>query len=277
MKPAMTRAGVVLLVPILLAGCATGEDGRGWRRAGQGFVNLLLSPLMIVAGIAEGLAFLPWTVRTDVKSLDKALVQANAVSLNDSYKAAFGVTLDHPDVHQQTGDIHRQEGIYGKFRPEAMFEAQRALHRLLLSQGMPEDKLRNYVLVGNYKHAWSRGVILLAVAYRHTGQEPIRVAAKHTGIVTTLRPNYHQGWHEAYERDVNGQVIDEVIDWAAMEYAILRQDKVVATLMVIAVESVKASKRAPDYWAAERRWVAGETNAIMQMSIDKVQRALPAG
>lgn len=100
MKPAMTRAGALLLVPILLVGCATAEDGRGWRRAGQGFVNLLLSPLMIVAGIAEGLAFLPWTVRTDVKSLDKALVQANAVSLNDSYKATFGVTLDNPNVHQ---------------------------------------------------------------------------------------------------------------------------------------------------------------------------------
>ena len=61
-----------------------------------------------------------------------------------------------------------------------------------------------------------------------------------------------------------------------MEYAVLRQDKVVATLMVLAAEAVKGDKRAPDYWTAERRWLAGDTAAIMQESVDKVKRALPS-
>ncbi len=37
--------------------------------------------------------------------------------------------------------------------------------------------------------------------------EAIRVKSKETGIVTTLRPE-HQGWRLAYERDVDGRLID---------------------------------------------------------------------
>src|SRR5262249_47676336 len=88
------------------------------------------------------------------------------------------------------------------------------------------------------------------------------------------RPD-QRGWYEPYQRDVNGQAVDEVIDWAALEYKVLRQDKVVATLMVLAAEAVKSGKRAPDYWQAERRWVAGETSEIMREPLRRVPSALP--
>ena len=270
------RALVAVMLPTLLLGACSSQSRDGWERAGKGVLNLLLSPLMIAAGIAEGIAFLPYTMNADVKELDRALVQANAVSLNESYKATFGVPLTHPDIDPKSGDILRREGTYGVFRPEGLFDGQRAFQKLLTSQGMPEDKAQHHVLVGNYAHAWSRGHILLAVVYRHPGTQPIQVRSKTTNIVTVLRPWYHQGWHEAYLRDVNDQVVDEVIDWAAMEYALLRQDKVVAALMVLAVESVKSGKRSPDYWQAERRWIAGETVQVMQQSTEKVKRALPS-
>lgn len=48
--------------------------------------------------------------------------------------------------------------------------------------------------------------------------------------------------------------------WTALEYAILRKEKVVATLMVIAAEAVKAEKRTPEFWQAERRWRALTTS-----------------
>ena len=61
-----------------------------------------------------------------------------------------------------------------------------------------------------------------------------------------------------------------------MEYKVLRHDKVVATLMVLAAEAVKTDKRAHDYWEAERRWRTGETTVIMQESAERVKRALPS-
>src|SRR5207245_3014009 len=140
--------------------------------------------------------------------------------------------------------------------------------RLVVAQGMKEDEARNYTLTGNYRYAWSRGHILLAVVYRHPGPQPFRAAAKQTGIITTFRPD-QRGWYEPYERDASGQAIDEVIDWAAMEYAVLRQDKLVATLMVLAAEAVKSGKRAPDDCTTKRRWKAGAPAAILQQSDDQ--------
>ncbi|HEV8677063.1 MAG TPA: hypothetical protein VGX21_23750 [Methylomirabilota bacterium] len=279
MKANVLRGVSVLLVATLLVGgCATANGGPNGRVAaetfGRGIVNLILSPFMIVAGIAQGLAFLPYTIGTGLGELNKALLQANAVPLDDSYKSTFGVSITDQRVDQKTGEIRGQDGLYGRYRPEAIFEANRAFQRLLVSQGMPEEMARSYALTGNYRYAWSRGHILLAVVYRHSGGQPFRVAAKQTGIVTTFRAD-QRGWHEPYERDVNGQVIDEVIDWAALEYKVLRQDKVVATLMVLAAEAVKSGKRSPEYWQAERRWMAGETTEIMRESLAKVQSALP--
>lgn len=271
MKAYVRRSVSVLLVAtLLLAGCATPYNGRlAAETFGRGLMNLILSPLMIAAGLAQGLAFLPYTIGTGLAELNRGLLQAQAVSLDDSYKATFGVATTDPSVNPKSGEVRGQEGLYGRYRPEAIFEANRAFQRLLVSQGMPEEQARNYVLTGNYRYAWSRGQILLAVVYRHPGNQPFRVSAKQTGIVTTFRPG-QRGWHEPYERDAQGQVIDEVIDWAALEYVLLRQDKIVATLMVIAVEAVKSGKRSPDYWQAERRWMAGETTEVMRESMAKV-------
>ena len=255
MRTMMARTVSGLLVGMLLVGgCVMpyGHGETGLEMFGRGLVNLILSPFMIVAGIAQGLAFLPYTVGTGLAELNRGLIQAQAVSMDDSYKATFNVSIQDQRVDQKSGDIGGQEGIYGRYQPQAIMEANRSFQRLLISQGMPEEKARHYVLAGNYAYAWSRGQILLAVTYRHSGAQPIRVASRETGIATTFRAD-QRAWHEPYERDVNGQAIDEVIDWTAMEYKLLRQDKTVATLMVLAAEAVKSGKRSTDYWEAERR------------------------
>lgn len=272
MRTIVVRTLSVLLVGALLAtGCAVGPNGQlAAETFGRGLLNLVLSPFMIAAGILQGLAFLPYTLGTGLAELNRGLLQAQAVPLNDSYKATFGVSIDDQRVDQKSGEIRGQEGLYGRYRPQAIMEANRAFQRLLVSQGMPEEKAQNYVLAGNYSYAWSRGLILLVVTYRHSGAQPIRVASKETGIVTTFRPD-QRTWHEPYERDVNGQAIDEVIDWTAMEYKLLRQDKIVATLMVIAAEAVKSGKRSTDYWEAERRWKAGETTQLIRESMGRVK------
>ena len=268
----MRVVSVLLITIVLLGGCASPGPYDGHVAAntfGQGLKNLILSPFMIVAGIAQGLAFLPYTIGTGLNELNKGLLQANAVPLDDSYKATFGVSIDDQRVDPQSGKIQGQPGQYGRYRSQAIFEANSALQRLLVSQGMPENTAKNYVLTGNYQYALTRGQILLAVVYRHPGEQPFRVAAKQTGIKTTFRPG-QRGWHEPYQSDVDGQPIDEVVDWAAIEYKLLRQEKVVATLMVLAVEGIKAGKRSSEYWDTERLWMAGETAKVMAQSNGRV-------
>lgn len=240
---------------------------------GIGVAGLILSPFMIVAGLAQGLAFLPYTISTSLDELNRGLIKAQAVSLEDSYRATYGVSMTDTRVNQATGEVAGENFGFGRHRPEAMMEATRAFQRLLISQGMQANSAQHYAIVGDYTHVRTRGHILLAVVHRHSGAQAFRVKSKHTGIATTFRPE-NQGWAGAYERDLNGQVIDEVIDWAAIEYQALQHDKVVATLMVIAAEAVKAEKRSPDYWQAERRWLNGESTQLMGESASKVKRAL---
>ncbi len=277
MKNVSRGLTVSLLMAALLGGCATGApEGRvAAQTVGKGMKNLILSPIMIVSGVAQGLAFLPYTLGTGLNELNKGLIKADAVPLDDSYKATFGISIADQRVDQDSGAIRNGESPYGRFRPEAIFEANRSLQRLLVSQGMTEERARNYVLTGDYRYALSRGQVLLAVVYRHPGEQSFRVAAKQTGIVTTFRPD-QRGWYEPYRNDANGQAVDEVIDWAAIDYRLLRQEKIVATLMVLSVEGIKSGKRSPDYWEIERPWIAGDTAAIMRQSRSKVQDSLPA-
>jgi len=276
MTHTLKRAGVALLTTLfLLTGCAyhSGVE-RGMDTFGRGMANLILSPFMIVGGLAQGLAFLPYTIGMALDDFNRALRDAQAVTMDDAYRATFGVaSIADPRVDQKTGEVAGENFGFGRYRPEAMLEATRAFQRLLVSQGMPEAKARHYAVVGDYSQTRTRGHILIAVVYRHTAMEPFRVASKQTGIVTTFRAD-QMGWRSPYERDVNGQVIDEVIDWVGIEYAALKQDRLVATLMVIAAESVKSGKRSPDYWQAERRWIAGATTQVMAESADRVKRAL---
>lgn len=265
---------VFLAIVFILTACATQEAQKGVERFGRGVAGLILSPLMIVSGLAQGLAFLPYTLGTGVDSLNQALVQSQSVTLDDSYRAAYGVSLADSRVDRQTGQVSGQSFGFGQNRPEAMMDATKAFQRLLISQGMSPSKAENYVIVGDYTHTRTRGHILLAVVYRHNGAAPFRVMSKTTGIVTTLRPD-NMGWLSAYERDINGQAIDEVIDWTGLDYQILQQDKVVAMLMVIAAESVKSGKRSPGYWTAEKRWIAGESSQVIAESSATVKKAMP--
>ena len=275
-KPRMKRWGALLLTSILLlGGCVTPEGQLAWETFARGVAYLILSPLMIVAGLVQGLAFLPYTAGTSLAELNRALAQAHAVPLDDAYRATYGVSISDPRVDPQTGQVAGEGFGFGRHRPEAIFEATRAFQRILVMQGMPEEKAQHYIICANYSHTLSRGHILLSVVYRHPGVQSFRAVSKHTGIVTTFRPD-HRGSREPYERDVTGQVIDEVIDWAGIEYALLRNDKAVAMLMVLGAESVKSGKRLPNYWEIERRWMAGETAQIMRESFDKVGNALAA-
>jgi hypothetical protein len=265
-------------VPVL-SGCAAPNTTayqaaeHGMQTFGTGLASLFLAPFMIVAGLLQGLAFLPYAAGLALDDLNRALMQAHAVTLEDSYRAAYGVSLKDPRVDPKSGQIAGGGFEFGRFRPGALADATDAFQRLLVAQGMPESVARHYVIVADYTHTRSRGVILLAVVYRHTGTEPFQVASKHTGIVTLFRPE-NLGWRSAYERDVRGQLIDEVIDWTSIEYAALQQDKVVATLMSLGAESIKSERRGHDYWAAEKRWIAGDTRQVMAESSGKVKQAL---
>jgi hypothetical protein len=219
------------------------------------------------------LALLPDALGMALTGLTHMLYEAGAVPLTDVYKAAFGVSIATRHVDPRTGEVRGQQRVYGRYKPEALAKTNRAFRRLLISQGMSLESARKYVLVGDYTHARTRDQVLLAVVLRHTRTAPFRARHRQTGLVTTFSAGV-RAWYEPYEHDVNGQVIDEVIDWAPLAYGVLHHDKAVATLLVLATEAVKFDQRSPDYWRAERRWLADDTTAVVRESEARMQQTL---
>jgi len=52
----------LFVIVLTLHGCAPPPGQSGMETFGRGVAGLVLSPLMIIAGLAQGLAFLPYTV-----------------------------------------------------------------------------------------------------------------------------------------------------------------------------------------------------------------------
>src|SRR5574341_574309 len=106
MTHTMKRAGAALMATLfLLSGCAyhPGVE-RGMDTFGRGMANLVLSPFMIIGGLAQGLAFLPYTIGMGLDDFNRALRDAQAVTMDDAYRATFHVTsIADPRVDQKTG------------------------------------------------------------------------------------------------------------------------------------------------------------------------------
>src|SRR5262249_59851781 len=122
MKPLVKRAGTALVATLLLStGCASNPGmERGMDTFGRGLGNLVLAPFMIVGGLAQGLAFLPYTLGMGLDDFNRSLRQANSATMDDAYRATFKVgSIADPRVDRNTGDVSGERFGFGQFRPEA--------------------------------------------------------------------------------------------------------------------------------------------------------------
>lgn len=264
-RESVVMKGTAIVLVLLLCSPAY---SMGLRTAAGGVGMLILSPFMIASGLAEGLAMLPYTLSTDLHQLNRGLMEAQATTLDEAYRSVYGVGIDDGRVDPQTG---RVEGTARPFR--SMLDATYALQKLLGEKGMDRETASHYILCSIDSHTRSRGHILLSVVYRHAGMNPIRVVHKHSGIVRTLRPS-DPAWREPYRQSVEGELIDEVIDWAGLENRLLDSHKVVGMLMVTASESILAGKRMDNYWETERQWMSGQTDVIIEQTKRKGLEAI---
>lgn len=72
----------------------------------------------------------------------------------------------------------------------------------------------------------------------------------------------NRGRAPPFEKDVNGRMLDEIVDWAAMPREDIRTQKAQAILITLAANSVVEGKRSSEYWEIERRWIAGQFREI---------------
>ena len=221
----------------------------GFNTMGQGLAQLILSPLMIAAGLLEGLISIPYFVLSGLHELNRGLVDASArVTLDDTYRHAYGKTLEQVPFDGDTGVVFTE-----------MRSATAFFRGMMRRYG--EVNANEYVLTA-IRTADAQGFALYALCHRPVDR--VQVIDKLDPTQVRRYDANDLAFYQPYLRDVDGRRLDTVIDWAGMPRTNIRTQKAQAILMNLAANSILNEKRTQDYWDIERRWIAGQFYAIAE-------------
>lgn len=246
---AVTVAASLFVTACASPGSRQGPDpGHGVQTLGEGLGHLMLSPFMIVAGLMEGIAALPYFLGEGVHEINRGLREANArVSLDQTYQYAYDQPLAKVSDDGDTGKVFRD-----------MDEATAHFQKVLRGYGV--EDYRRYLLTA-IRNADRDGYTLYAVIYRPV--DTIKVRNKfQPGRIDTLGPN-DRAYYQPHARDADGRPLDLVIDWAGVPRTSIRTQKGQAILMTLAANSVLVNRRSDEYWATEAAWIDGDYRDVV--------------
>lgn len=249
---------------VVLSACATPSGGgpdaeRGMISAVRGIGHLILSPIQIAAGVAEGVAALPYYAGTSLKAINEGLVSAQAkISLDDTYESAYGKRLDQVSESGDTGEVFRR-----------MRHASDYFQKVLKRYGVPDPQ--NYILT-SIDTANNQGYTLFAVVYRPT--RVISVTDKYDGKTIRNFTSEDRLYYEPFASDTNGKPVDTIIDWAGVPTDQVKTQRQQALLLTLAANAVAEGRKRTDYWDAEKRWIGGQFAAVIKEQEQRVDGKL---
>lgn len=179
-------------------------------------------------------------------------VLTGSVSLDAAYVAAYGTHIDSHDVDQSSGEIVGVRTSHIR----SMQEAQFAFARLALRYGLHDARYR---LCRETQSSGGKDYLLLSLVYRK---------------IPKFKTQAHKV--DPLEPAVS---TDSVIDWVALDPAILKDDKTYALLLAAAVdEALHAPPARPDptaeYWGVAQHWRSGDVRFVLDLSERRAQRIL---
>ena len=242
---------IATFLAVLIACAAPNEQGpspgHGASSAMQGLAHLILSPLQIAAGLLEGIASVPYFLSTNIHEVNRGMVEAQAkIGLDDTYEAAYGTKLKDVPGSGDTGEVFRR-----------MKHATESFQKVLKTYGVHDAG--RYILT-SIDTANKDGFTLFAVVYRPS--DSIQVFDKYKASIIRNFSKEDRLFYEPFQKDINGRALDEIIDWAGLPREDIKTQKAQAILITLAANSVVDGKKSPDYWEAERRWIAGQFREI---------------
>jgi uncharacterized protein YcfL len=239
---------VIVLSTFLVTGCVSHNPGEPSpaRSLGNALGYLVFSPVLIIAGLLEGIATAPYLVETDLHDMNREMEKANSnVTLDETYQFAYGRQLDTVPKSGDTGKVFRH-----------MSEATGHFQNVLKGYGVADYD--QYLLTA-VRSADKAGYTLYSVVYRPERQ--IRVLDQNERV-RTVSPG-DRSYYRPYERDANDRPLDVVIDWAGVPRTTIKTQKGQAILMTLAANSVLINRRYDTYWDIEKRWIDGNYESIV--------------
>ncbi len=245
----MRKFYIVILVAFLVTGCVAHRPGAPRSPAhdlGEALGYIIVSPILILIGLLEGIASLPYYLDSDIHAMNREMEAADSdVTLDRTYQYAYNRPLETVPESGDTGKVFRH------LKP-----ATEHFQKVLKGYGV-EDYDR--YLITAVRTADRDGYTLYSIVYR--AERTIRVRDAY-GRVRSLSPSDNRDYYKAFERDAGGNPLDVVIDWAGVPRTVIKTQKGQAILMTLAANSVLINRRSDDYWAVEQRWTEGDYKQI---------------
>ena len=248
----MRKIFIVILLMFLVTGCVAHRHGHPNSPAhsfGEALGYIAVSPILILVGLLEGIASLPYYLDSDLHAMNHEMEAADAeVTLDQTYQYAYNRRLETVPKSGDTGKVFRH-----------LNNATEQFQNVLKGYGV-EDYDR-YVLTA-VRTADREGYTLYSIVYRPMQGINVR---DEFGRVRTLSPSDNRHYYKPYERDASGAPLDVVIDWAGVPRTAIKTQKGQAILMTLAANSVLINRRSDNYWAIEKRWIDGDYKGIAEV------------
>ena len=246
----MRKLIIAILTFSMVAGGAVARAAEPHPAREFGYVlgQIVVSPLVMLVGLLEGIASLPYLLEGDIHTMNSAMrATGSRVSLDRTYQYAYHRQLASVPKSGDTGRVFRHLG-----------EATQHFQRVLRGYGVADPE--RYVITA-VRTADREGYTLYSLVYRPTRR--IRVRDAH-GQVRTLSPRDYRNYYRPYEVDADGAPLDVVIDWAGVPRTAIATQKGQAILMTLAANSVIINRRSNNYWTAQKRWIGGDHVEIVR-------------
>ncbi len=248
----MRKFYIVILAVFLVAGCVAPRHAQPNDPAhslGEALGYIIVSPILILVGLLEGIASLPYYLDSDLHAMNREMEKADSdVTLDRTYQYAYNRPLESVPPSGDTGKVFRH------LKP-----ATEHFQKVLKGYGV-EDYDR--YLITAVRTADREGYTLYSIVYR--AERTIRVRDSY-GRVRSVSPSDNRDYYKAFERDAGGNPLDVVIDWAGVPRTVIKTQKGQAILMTLAANSVLINRRSDDYWAIEKRWIDGFYKEIAEV------------
>ncbi len=108
----------------------------------------------------------------------------------------------------------------------------------------------------------------------HRPRHSIEVIDKYNNQYTRNFDSSDRLYYEPFQFEKNGQPLDTVVDWAGMPREVAKTQKAQALLLTLAANAIIEGRVSSDYWDVERRWIAGEYQAIVESRLNGVQQKM---
>ena len=243
----IVRSSILAFGLCVLSACqtTTSEHGVAKSRADDAVGLTFMSQVLLAVG-AGGFAALPLLIAADLHAANAAMIDANnEATIQDTYKYVYKRDLNSVGSSGSTGMMFRD-----------LKSATRHFRTALDGHGVARSQ--DFVLTA-VRTADTKGYTLYALVHRPQTQIRVRTVNGGTRILTAA----DEAFYRPYQTDAGGNLVDVVVDWAAVPRSHISNQKGQAILLTLGANSVMVNRRSDEFWRAKQRWLAGGYNQVV--------------